>query len=206
MKRYLVMVLVLSLMLTSCVKVDKSKELITTKPETPQVVLVTPAPTIENNTKNDVNIKNTYFGQYQMSEDGFSKSVENNAIDRDYATEFAAFQKSPEFNTQGWVELEGKYIEVWDKELNNIYNNLLKKLNEKEQEKLRESQKGWLQYHTKESEFIVESWNTLGLGSQGRVQSAMAVKDRIRERALHLMEYYFMLGEEIQFLYKGINN
>jgi len=56
---------------------------------------------------------------------------------------------------------------------------LLKKLNEKEQEKLRESQKGWLQYHTKESEFIVESWNTLGIGSQGRVQSAMAIKTRI---------------------------
>lgn len=68
-----------------------------------------------------------------------------------------------------------------------------------------ESQKGWLQYHTKESEFIVESWEDLGLGSQGRVQSAMSIKSRIRERTLQLMEYYFMLGEEVTFLYKGID-
>jgi uncharacterized protein YecT (DUF1311 family) len=205
MRRYLVLILVLSLILTSCAKVNESKEPINTQPEINQPQQVAPTPTVEVDIKKDNNIDTSYFGQYQMSDEGFSKYVQDNAIDKDYEVEATKFQASPEFNTQGGVELESKYIDLWDKELNNTYNNLIKKLNVKAQEKLRESQKGWLQYHTKESEFIVESWDDLGLGSQGRVQSAMAVKSRIRQRVLQLMEYNFMLGEEVVFLYKGID-
>jgi uncharacterized protein YecT (DUF1311 family) len=198
MKRFLVLMLILTLILTSCGNINESNEPVNSLPEANQPKPVNPTPSEE-----DDNIDNSYFGQYQMSEDGFSKYVKDNVIDRDYEAELAVFQESAEFNTQSWVELESKYIEIWDKELNNIYNNLLKKLNTKEQEKLREAQKGWLQYHTKESEFVAESWEDFGLGSQGRVQSAMAIKNRIRERTLHLMEYYFMLGEDVVFLYKG---
>jgi uncharacterized protein YecT (DUF1311 family) len=198
MKRYLVLILILTLILTSCENINESNEPVNSKPEANQPQPVNPTPSEKDN-----NVDNSYFGQYQMSDDGFSNYVKDNAIDRDYKVELAEFQESTGFNTQSWVELESKYIEIWDKELNNTYNNLLKKLNPKEQEKLREAQKGWLQYHTKESEFVAESWEDFGLGSQGRVQLVMAVKDRIRERTLHLMEYYFMLGEEVVFLYKG---
>jgi uncharacterized protein YecT (DUF1311 family) len=199
MKRYLIIALILSLILTSCAKVNETKAPINPQHETNQPQQENPAHS-EDDKSND-----SYFGQYQMLEDGFSKYVKDNAIDKDYEVELAKLQESPDFNTQSWVELESKYIEIWDKELNNTYNNLLKKLNEKEQEKLREAQKGWLQYHTKESEFIVESWDDFGLGSQGRVQLAMSAKNRIRERTLQLMEYYFMLGEDVDFLYKGID-
>jgi uncharacterized protein YecT (DUF1311 family) len=40
---------------------------------------------------------------------------------------------------------------------------LIKKLNEKEQRKLREAQKGWLDFHIHESEFVRESWDNLDL-------------------------------------------
>lgn len=198
MKRYLVLILILTLILTSCGNINESNEPVNSQPEANQPQGASPTPS-----EDDDNVDNSYFGQYQMSEDGFSKYVKNNAIDKDYEVELTKFQESAGFNTQSWVELESKYIEIWDKELNNTYSNLLKKLNSKEQEKLREAQKGWLQYHTKESAFVAESFEDFGLGSQGRVQSAMAIKDRIRERTLHLMEYYFMLGEDVVFLYKG---
>jgi len=147
----------------------------------------------------------SYYGQYQMADEGFSSLVKDNKIDRDYNTESANFQKSPEFSTQGWVELESRYKELWDKELNNTYNKLIKELNEAEQKKLLEAQKVWLQFHTNESAFVLETWENLGLGSQGRVQLVMAEKERIRKRTLQLMEYYNMLGGEVEFLYKGVN-
>lgn len=198
MKRYLVLILILTLILTSCTNINKNNEAVNSQLEANQPEQVTPTPSEDN-----TNINDTYFGQYQMSDDGFSKYVQDKAIDKDYEVEYKKFQESAEFNTQDWVELESKYIELWDKELNNTYNNLLKKLNAKEQEKLRDAQKGWLQYHTKESEFIAETWEDFGFGTQARVQSAMAIKDRIRERTLHLMEYYYMLGGDVEFLYKG---
>jgi uncharacterized protein YecT (DUF1311 family) len=138
-----------------------------------------------------------------MSDEGFSMYVQDNVIDKSYEAETTQFQQSNEFSTQGWIALESKYIEIWDNELNNIYNKLLEKLNEKEQKELREAQKGWLQYHIKESEFVVESWNDLGLGSQGKVQLSMSQKARIRQRTLQLMEYYFMVGGDVEFSYKG---
>jgi uncharacterized protein YecT (DUF1311 family) len=147
-----------------------------------------------------------YFGQYQMADKGFSSLVKDNAIDRDYKTEWDKFQKSQEFSTQGWVELEARYRELWDKELNNTYNKLMKELNEQEKKKLLEAQAGWVQFHTNESEFVETAWEELGLGSQGRIQLITAEKDRIRERTLQLMEYFNMLGGDIEFLYKGLNN
>jgi len=147
-----------------------------------------------------------YFGQYQMADKGFSSLVKDNAIDRDYETEWDKFQKSQEFSTRGWVELEARYRELWDKELNNTYNKLMEELNEAEKKKLLEAQTGWVQFHTNESAFVEAAWEELGLGSQGRIQLVTAEKDRIRERTLQLMEYYNMLGGDIEFLYKGLNS
>ena len=160
----------------------------------------------DNSTNNQEQIDYSYFGQYQMSDEGFSQYVKDNAIDRDYKIELDKLQNSSSFNTQSWVGIEGKYTDIWDEELNNIYNKLLNKLNEKEKEKLLNAQKGWLQFHISEAEFINETWNDLQLGSQGRVQSIMSVKNRIRERTLQLMEYYYMLGGKVEFLYQGEND
>ena len=89
--------------------------------------------------------------------------------------------------------------------MNAIYNKLLSKLNPKEKEALLESQKGWLQYHMKESEFVNQVFNLRDsgpvFGSQGRVQMQQAIKGRIRERTLVLMEYYSLLGNDVQFVF-----
>ena len=78
-------------------------------------------------------------------------------------------------------------------------------MNDKEKDMLTESQKGWLQHHLKESEFVSQTFYLRDegpiLGSQGRVQTQQAVKGRLRERTLELMEYYFMLGNNVEFMY-----
>ncbi|MDF2523864.1 MAG: hypothetical protein K0R31_1505 [Clostridiales bacterium] len=203
MKKYLIAVLASSLILTSCARIPDREVPKDSPIEVKQAEQSSSITSKTNIAKSEGNMDSSYFGQYQMSDEGFSKYVEDNAIDKNYEIETTQFQKSSEFSTQGWITLEGKYIEIWDNELNAIYNKLLEKLNEKEQEKLREAQKGWLQYHMYESAFIVEAWDDLGLGSQGKVQLSMAQKTRIRERTLMLMEYYFMLGGDVEFLYKG---
>lgn len=194
MKKCIAMMLVLLFTLTACGNVNDDVQPIKEGSD------VNPS---QSNDRVQENTDKLYYGQYQMSNAGFSEQVKNNAIDAAYKAELTKLQESPDFNTQSWVELEDKYVKLWDNELNNTYGRLLKKLNEKEQKELQEAQKGWLQYHTHESKFVAEAWDAFGLGSQGRVQAVMAVKNRIRERTLQLMEYDYMLGGEVEFLYQG---
>lgn len=201
MKKYLVVLLAALMLFTGCVKVDNTKERDNAEPEISQPQQNdTVQPADDNKNNND----DPYFGQYQMTDEGFSELVKNNAIDRDYANEMAEFQESTEFSTNGWIQLESKYSKLWDNELNNIYKKLLEKLNDEEKKKLLEAQKGWLVFHVSESEFVAEAWEDFGLGSQGRVQILIAERDRIRKRTLQLMEYYHMLGGEVEFLYEGV--
>ena len=142
------------------------------------------------------------YGDYDMTGE-FHEQIENNPIDRDYETEWRKLGNSPDFSTQASVELESKYIAIWDKELNSIYQKLIKSLEEEEKVLLRESQRGWLQYHDKQQEFVWRYYygrkSGAILGSQGLVQMRTAYKNRIRERTLELMEYY----GEAEFEYKS---
>lgn len=200
MKRILAIVLIASLLfLASCTKATESKESIKAEPTVNISQLVE---TVVTESPYD-NIDDSYFGKYQMSDEGFSEQVKNNAIDREYDIELSKFQGSSNFTTQSWVELEDKYNAIWEKELNNSYKKLLEKLNKKEQKELQKAQNGWLQFNDHESGFVYESWGDLGLGTQGKVELVASEKDRIRERTLQLMEYYYMLGGKVEFLYKG---
>lgn len=202
MKKLIIIILTTLFILTACTKAPISKE-----PDKAEPVITQPQQNDTAQATDDTkeSIYNSYFGQYQMSEEGFSNLVKDNGIDKDYKIESDKFQKSPEFNTQGWIEIENKYSKLWDKELNDVYNKLLKKLNEAKKKKLTEAQKGWVLFHINESEFVSVAWSDLGLGTQGKVQLVMAQKERLRTRTLQLMEYYHLLGGEVEFLYKGMN-
>ncbi len=201
MKKYIIVLIAVLVILTGCVKIDKARLADNPESEVTQPIqneMVDSAD--DDKDSND----NTYFGQYQMAEEGFSQLVKDNAIDKDYAAEMAEFQKSAEFSTNGWIQLESKYSKLWDNELNSIYNILMEKLKDNEKKKLIEAQKGWLAFHIGESEFVSEAWDAFGLGSQGRVQMIMAEKSRLRERTLQLMEYYHMLAGDIEFIYESL--
>jgi uncharacterized protein YecT (DUF1311 family) len=146
------------------------------------------------------------FLGYDMSGE-FDNLMKNNPLDKDYEKEIQELSNSKDFNTQAWVEIESKYTKLWDSELNSIYKKLLAQLAPEEKALLIESQKGWLQYHLNEQKFVNQTFyfrkNDPIVGSQGRVQTITAYKERIRERTIELMEYYSMLGNEIIFEYKN---
>jgi uncharacterized protein YecT (DUF1311 family) len=143
---------------------------------------------------------------YDMSGQ-FEKLIQNNPLDRDYEQEIQDANDSENFTTQKWVEIETKYTNLWNKELNSIYRKLLAQLTKIEKNLLIESQKGWLQYHLTEQKLVNQTFynreNGPIFGSQGRVQAVGAACARIRERTIELMEYYNMLGNEVNFEYQG---
>lgn len=135
----------------------------------------------------------------------FYDEMLRNPIDHDYEVEFNEAQNSKEIiTTMGWGALESKYTEIWDKELNQIYKELLSKLDEEPGEALIESQKEWLQYHLRETKFVEKKFINNGyLGSQGSVSLGTVIRERIRERTMQLFEYRYLLDGEVEFLYQS---
>ncbi|MCG7376779.1 DUF1311 domain-containing protein [Paenibacillus sp. ACRSA] len=139
------------------------------------------------------------------SKGDFSDEMLRNPIDYDYEEEFNEFQNSNEIvTTMEWGALQGKYTEIWDKELNQIYKKLLSKLDGEPREALIEAQKDWLQYHLKETKFVEDTFIYNGyLGSRGPVSLGTVIKERLRERTIQLFEYRYLIDGEIEFLYQG---
>ncbi|MGG6310122.1 lysozyme inhibitor LprI family protein [Paenibacillus macerans] len=143
------------------------------------------------------------IGNYDLTGEFYDEMLRN-PIDHDYEVEFNEFQNSKEFSTFGWRALESKYTEIWDKELNQIYKKLLSKLDREPREALIESQKEWLQYHLRETEFVEKTFINNGyLGSQGLVSLDTVIMERIRERTMQLFEYRYLLDGEVEFLYQS---
>lgn len=127
------------------------------------------------------------------------KTLESNHLDRDYMRDM---YKPENGTTVGMTRVEDKYLKLWDRELNVIYQKLLLKLNDEQKELLIDSQVAWLQYHETELGFVCKTLNK-NAGSFFIVQQAEAFRSRLRERTLQLMAYYRRLGGEIEFEYKG---
>jgi uncharacterized protein YecT (DUF1311 family) len=146
------------------------------------------------------------IGNYAMS-DEFVNIIKENPIDKDYRIETENLSNSSESSTNSWIQLEGKYYSIWDDELNAVYKKLLSKLNEDEQKLLIEAQKGWLQFHINDPKFVTEVFYNREsgsiLGTQGYISMMSLEKRRIRERTIELMEYYYMLGNNVEFEYKN---
>ncbi|WP_342576708.1 lysozyme inhibitor LprI family protein [Paenibacillus sp. FSL M8-0142] len=143
------------------------------------------------------------IGNYELTGEFYDEMLRN-PIDHDYEVEFNEFQSSKEITTLGWGALESKYAEIWDKELNQIYKKLLSKLDKEPRKALIESQKEWLQYHSRETKFVEKTFiNNGNLGSQGSVSLGRVIRERIRERTMQLFEYRYLLDGEVEFLYQS---
>lgn len=59
-------------------------------------------------------------------------------------------------STLNMLNCTSKAYEMWDKELNKIYQSLIKKLSIKEKEILKESQRNWLKFRDSEFKFMDE--------------------------------------------------
>jgi len=143
------------------------------------------------------------IGNYDLKGEFYDEMLRN-PIDQDYEVEFNKLQNSKEFSTLEWRALESKYTEIWDKELNQTYKKLLAKLDKEPREALIESQKEWLQYHLKETEFVEKAFiDNSYLGSQGSVSLGTSIRERIKERTMQLFEYRYLLDGKVEFVYQG---
>ncbi len=135
---------------------------------------------------------------YDMTGDA-SKLLEANPLDRDYNSDM---RNPANHTTYGMADVNKKYIKLWDRELNVIYQRLLLKLNDGERALLIDSQVGWLQYHENEQKFTSKALSKEA-GTFFIVQQGNAYRLRLRDRTLQLMEYYRRLGGELEFEYTG---
>lgn len=138
------------------------------------------------------------YSTYDMT-GNTKKLLEANPLDRDYNLDM---WKPENGTTYGMARVKAKYIQLWDQELNVIYQKLLLKLNDEQKGLLVDSQVAWLQHHEKEASFVSKALNKEA-GSFFIVQHASASLYDLRDRTLQLMVYYRRLGGEVEFEYKG---
>lgn len=141
------------------------------------------------------------YGAYDLSGD-FTKDIRQNPLDRDYKVEL---QIAKTGTTMDMHQLEAKYINLWDRELNIIYQKLLARLDDQRKDMLVDAQVGWLQWHTKENEYLSKTFaQSPKYGTLQPLLQARAFKSRLRDRTLELMEYYHLeCGGEPEFDYNG---
>lgn len=145
------------------------------------------------------NIAAANYGAYDMSGD-FTQELDQNPLDRDYKLELAITGSMKDMH-----QLEAKYINLWDRELNVIYQRLLARLDDERKDLLIDAQVGWLQWHTRENEYLSKTFAQFPkYGTLQPLLQARAFKSRLRERTLELMEYYYLeCGEKADFDYNG---
>ena len=93
------------------------------------------------------------YTQELMITDG-SIDFSDNSIEIAYQKDWADINKISIFSTRSWIELEVKYTNIWDNELNHFYHKLLQILPAEKVIILRDSQRAWLDYFNKEQLFL----------------------------------------------------
>lgn len=95
-----------------------------------------------------------------------------------------------------WGDCINKHYELWEKEMNNIYQSLLKKLPIDQKEKLIEIQINWQKQFEMEKDFFFSFENLqLKIGREGMFVSATNFMNKIRERTLELEEILVRLTD-----------
>ena len=87
-------------------------------------------------------------------------------------------------------DVQGEAYSRWDKELNRVYGELLKKFNDEDKKRLREAQRAWLKFLDAESDLL---WAEALYGGTGGTLAPVAVSDAarmiVRQRVCTLLQY-----------------
>lgn len=95
-----------------------------------------------------------------------------------------------------WGESIKTHSDLWEKEMNRIYQSLLVKLKEPQKKKLIKTQSNWLKQIELEKDFIYSFEDLhIKIGSGGISVSAMNFMNKVRERTLELEEVLNKLTE-----------
>jgi uncharacterized protein YecT (DUF1311 family) len=107
---------------------------------------------------------------------------DDNPIDK----ELKSCLNNPEnYSTMGMVECERNAYQSWDKELNNVYKDLMSRLTPEGQKDLREDQRNWLKFRDSELNFIGDIYGAKQ-GTMFRPMEADAAAELVKDRTLQL--------------------
>jgi uncharacterized protein YecT (DUF1311 family) len=91
------------------------------------------------------------------------------------------------YTTAGMLNCSSQALDKWDKELNRVYKELIKKLSPEEKELLKQSQRQWIKFRDAEFKWI--SGLYLGIGTNIPLEKMSIMLDIVKERVKMLEEY-----------------
>jgi uncharacterized protein YecT (DUF1311 family) len=94
--------------------------------------------------------------------------------------------------TRGMITCEQLGLELWDKELNKTYNELMPRLNREEKEALKKSQRSWIAYRDQEIIFSSRFYTKMQ-GTMWGLVATSRKREITRARAIELKEYLEVL-------------
>lgn len=161
----------------------------------------TAAPTSESSVVRTASAENNRpFAPYkpyfsEIDED----ALNDNPIDKSFLAE-----ESKHITTVDQVDFLGKYLNIWDEELEFTLKNLRAELTGSALKTLNDSQAAWQKYSGSESNLIVEVYlATYGQGSIIPILSGYKSIALIRERTLELKDYYYMATGDVPFKFQS---
>lgn len=111
--------------------------------------------------------------------------VEVSSIDKELS---ACLESSESYSTAGMTECMIQAAKKWDTELNKVYQKLLGSLSKDAKEKLRASQRKWIEYRDSEIQFSNQFYHELG-GSMWIPVKAEKILSLTKTRTLELEGY-----------------
>ena len=130
-----------------------------------------------------------YSNAYSQSS---NDSSQNDSIDKLLQQRLDSAQNQ---TTYGMVECEAWAKDAYDKELNKYYKLLMKVLSPDEKEKLRVSERNWINYRDSESAFASALYGSMQ-GTMWGIVSVSADADVVRARALEIKDYYKTITQQ----------
>jgi|SRR5208337_3227465 len=117
-----------------------------------------------------------------------SAGITANSQKKDPIDKWVEEQIGKDPSTAGEIHAYDKGSEMWDKELNRIYNELMKRLDKHQQTALKEAQRNWIKYRDAEYQAICQIIQKLEGTMWLPVPSARLYKIN-RQRAMELKGY-----------------
>ncbi|MCM1226918.1 MAG: DUF1311 domain-containing protein [Clostridium sp.] len=158
---------------------------------------------IETSVKKENEIASKYDRSLFLT-DTTSKFVEymySNPIDAARKNEA---NSSDIYTTKDIDEFCSKYYDIWQNELNTVYEKLSDQLTGEAKEKLVKSQNAWQEENQYDSKLWLDIFDlSKGHGSGDYSMITEQSIDRIRKRTFLLAEYYYWLTGDFEFSYKS---
>ena len=146
-----------------------------------------------------------YFGNRDIKTRDFNEVFHNNPIDKLYEESIS----DPTLTaTSGHIAgLENRFCDYWKAEVDAVYKKLYSILEKEHANTLKKTQHAWKDYMKYSEEIrgnlLFSEIYDIGAGRIDSYLIGSMLKEETRARAIELMEFYYRLTGELEFVFKG---